>query len=137
LFGMKVLIEKRREFNLETSLAFLDWLRESLRRRVFFCCCYCPTRAAASSFMTFLNHTTTQHSRQSSSGLVISSSQRPLSTWQHTTLITDRHPWPRRDSDGVKRDKLFEILQTKIPNFLLRSIIELSCEAPPLCCIEL
>jgi hypothetical protein len=24
LFGMKVLIEKRREFNLETSLAFLD-----------------------------------------------------------------------------------------------------------------
>ena len=48
------------------------------------------------------------------------------STRQHITLTTDRHPWPRRDFDGVKRDKLFEILQNKnSPNLLLKSIIEI------------
>jgi len=47
------------------------------------------------------------------------------STRQHTSLTTDRHPWPRRDFDGVKRDILFEILQNKnSPNLLLKSIIE-------------
>ena len=44
------------------------------------------------------SHTMTQHSRQDSSGRVISPSQRPLPD-KHTTLTTDRHPCPRRDSN--------------------------------------
>ena len=43
------------------------------------------------------SHTTTHHSRQDSSGRVISSSQRPVP--DNTTLTTDRHPCPRRDSN--------------------------------------
>jgi len=43
------------------------------------------------------SHTTTHHSRYDSSGRVISPSQRPsvaeTSTWQHTTLTTDKHPF--------------------------------------------
>jgi hypothetical protein len=51
------------------------------------------------------------------------------STRQHTTLTTERHPWPRRDFDGVKKDKFFEILQNKnIPNLLLKSTIEIYSE---------
>ena len=42
------------------------------------------------------SHTTTHHIRQDSSGRVISPSQRPL---PDTTLTTDRHPGPQRDSN--------------------------------------
>ena len=44
------------------------------------------------------SHTLTQHSRQDSSGRVISPSQKPLPD-KHTTLTTDKHPCPRRNSN--------------------------------------
>ena len=45
------------------------------------------------------SHTRTHHSRQDSSGRVISPSQRSLYLTTHTTLTTDNHPCPRRDSN--------------------------------------
>jgi len=53
-----------------------------------------PTRTMASSFMRFLDHT--QNDTSQSVGLLWTSDQlvAETSTWQHTTLTTDRHPCP-------------------------------------------
>ena len=53
-----------------------------------------PTRVIASSFLMFLDHT--QRRTTQSVGLLWTSDQlvAETSTWQHTTLTTDKHPCP-------------------------------------------
>ena len=58
-----------------------------------------PTRAFASSFTRFLQ--ITHHDAPQSVGLLWTSDQlvAETSTWQNTTLTTDRHSWRQRDSN--------------------------------------
>ena len=58
-----------------------------------------PTRAMASSFLRFLDHI--HNDTPQSVGLLWTRDQpvAETSTWQHTTLTTDRHPRPRWDSN--------------------------------------
>jgi len=63
----------------------------------FFIWCNRPQWAKASSFTRFLDHT---QDAQQSVGLLWTSDQpvAKASTWQHTTITTDKHPCLRRDS---------------------------------------
>ena len=57
-----------------------------------------PTRVMASSFLRFLDHTqrrTTVGRTPLDEWLLVAET----STWQHTTLTTDKHPCPRWDSN--------------------------------------
>ena len=59
-----------------------------------------PTRAMASSILRFLNHTQ-RRITVGSTPLLWMRDQcvAETSTWQHTTLTTDRRPWPQWDSN--------------------------------------
>jgi len=67
---------------------------------VTFVCYWCdsPQWARASSFTRFLDHT---QRRTTVGGLLWTSDHivAETSTWQHTTLTTDKRPWPRWDSN--------------------------------------
>jgi len=59
----------------------------------------------ASSFMRLLDHT--HNDAPQSVGLLWTSEQlvAETSAWQHTTLKTDRHPCPRRDSKPLSQQE--------------------------------
>jgi hypothetical protein len=98
------------EFRKNISVLQFTWsLFVRLRfkhQRCEFCCmllvCFwrdSPQWARAFSFTRFLNHT---FDSPQSVGLLWTSDRlgAETSTWQHTTLTTDKHPCPRRDSSS-------------------------------------
>ena len=131
---MKLLIDKIREFNLETRLAFFDYVKAFYGGFFFFSfffLSFCvffflsfflsfflppPVRPNAGYGLLILEVFKSHDDATQSAELLWTSDQRvaETSTRQHTTLTTERHPWPRRDFDGVKEINCLKYYKTKI-----------------------
>jgi len=85
----------RKHFNKNPGQQWPDFVSEMIDPVIlFFCVWRCdPTRVIASSFLRFLDHT----QRRTTVGRLLWTSDQLVaetSTWQHTTLTTDKHPCP-------------------------------------------
>jgi hypothetical protein len=105
----QILLDFLQTRNSRTKCLNGKWVNVSkeaaYREAIFFPWRCSPSRARASSFLTrFLDHT---HNDPPQSVGLLQTSDQPVadtSTWQNTTLKTNKHPCPRRDSNPQSRE---------------------------------